>query len=140
MNEQVFTITTSACAVSLVISTPSFSSVPTITSASTRFLAQPSEIMPTRTGRAIESCFIKDRTPYVTKTLGATLGVSEMGQPIVLFGAVCVQAPQPLSIVVKNWAAGVWFANRVVRARSAGPLSWAGNVVVGAFAWGGAEL
>src|ERR1035441_10342225 len=75
MNEQVFTITTSACAVSLVISTPSFRSVPTITSASTRFLAQPSEIMPTRTGRAIESCFIKDRTPYVRKTLGATLGV-----------------------------------------------------------------
>src|ERR1035437_2504898 len=75
MNEQVFTITTSACAVSLVISTPSLSSVPTITSASTRFLAQPSEIIPTRTGRAIESCFIKDRTPYVRKTLAATLGV-----------------------------------------------------------------
>src|ERR1017187_484520 len=42
MNEQVFTINTSACAVSLVTSTPSFSSVPTITSASTRFFAQPS--------------------------------------------------------------------------------------------------
>ena len=60
MNEQVFTITTSACAVSLVISTPSFSSVPTITSASTRFFAQPSEIIPTRTGRFACS-FIKDR-------------------------------------------------------------------------------
>src|ERR1035437_7721295 len=79
MNEQVFTITTSACAVSLVISTPSFSSVPTITSASTRFLAQPSEIKPTRTGRSMESCFIKDRSPYVRETLGATLGVWGLG-------------------------------------------------------------
>src|SRR5664280_1044892 len=73
MNEQVFTITTSACAVSLVTSTPSFSSVPTISSASTRFLAQPSEIMPTRTGRSLESSFIKDRSHYVTDTAGATL-------------------------------------------------------------------
>src|SRR5664279_5061646 len=64
MNEQVLTITTSACAVSLVISTPSLSSVPIITSASTRFLAQPSEITPTRIGRSLDSCFIKDRLSY----------------------------------------------------------------------------
>ena len=44
MNEQVFTITTSAWRASLVISIPSRSSVPTITSASTRFFAHPSEI------------------------------------------------------------------------------------------------
>src|ERR1035441_2646370 len=73
MNEQVFTITTSACAVSLVISTPSFSSVPTITSESTRFLAQPREIKPTRTGGSMECCFIKDRSPYVRETPGATV-------------------------------------------------------------------
>ena len=51
MNEHVFTITTSACAASLVISTPPFISEPSMISASTRFLAQPSEISPTRTGR-----------------------------------------------------------------------------------------
>ena len=59
-----------------------------------------------------------------------------MGQLIVLFGAVRVQAPEPLCIVANNWAAGVWFASRVVRARSAGPLSWAGNMVAALFASG----
>ena len=63
-----FTISTSAAAVSLVTSTPSFSSVPTITSASTRFLAQPSEIIPTRTGRALESFFISRR---VARAIGS---------------------------------------------------------------------
>ena len=53
MNEQVFTMTTSASAASFVISTPSLSSEPSMISASTRFLAQPSEIIPTRTGAAL---------------------------------------------------------------------------------------
>ncbi len=50
MNEQVFTMTTSASLASLVIWIPSFSNEPSMISASTRFLAQPSEIMPTRSG------------------------------------------------------------------------------------------
>ena len=51
MKEQVLTMTASACAASLVISTPPFISEPSMISASTRFLAQPSEIKPTRSGR-----------------------------------------------------------------------------------------
>src|SRR2546425_2128131 len=50
MNEQVLTITASAAAESFVISTPAFRSEPSMISASTRFLAQPSEISPTRSG------------------------------------------------------------------------------------------
>ncbi len=50
MKEQVLTMTASALAASLVISTPLLSSEPSMISASTRFLAQPSEIMPTRKG------------------------------------------------------------------------------------------
>ena len=65
MNEHVFTITTSACAASFTISTPSFNSEPTMISASTRFLAQPREIMPTRTGRSVDFGF-KGRTLYAT--------------------------------------------------------------------------
>ena len=52
MNEQVLTITTSAAAASLVISTPSLISEPSMISASTRFLAQPREIRPTFNGRS----------------------------------------------------------------------------------------
>src|SRR6059036_3289319 len=59
INEQVFTITTSASPGSFVISTPSFSSVPSIISASTRFLAQPSEIRPTRMGLFMDTSLIK---------------------------------------------------------------------------------
>src|ERR1017187_8521391 len=59
MNEQVLTMTASACVASLVISTPLFISEPSIISASTRFLAQPSEIKPTRNGRSAEFSFIK---------------------------------------------------------------------------------
>src|SRR4029077_4917469 len=70
-NEHVLTITTSAAAASLVISTPSFSSVPSMISASTRFLAQPSEIKPTRNGRFSGSFCIKDRTPYAKPRVGA---------------------------------------------------------------------
>jgi hypothetical protein len=58
MNEQVLMITTSACAASLVISMPSSSSLPSMISASTRFLAHPSEISPTRTGRSVTLSFI----------------------------------------------------------------------------------
>jgi ornithine cyclodeaminase/alanine dehydrogenase-like protein (mu-crystallin family) len=45
------TAAASALAASLVISTPLLSSEPSMISASTRFLAQPSEMMPTRNGR-----------------------------------------------------------------------------------------
>ena len=51
MKEHVFTMTASACVASFVISTPLFISEPSMISASTRFLAQPSEIKPTRKGR-----------------------------------------------------------------------------------------
>src|ERR1700677_1107427 len=50
IKEQVFTMTTSAWRASLVISSPLLSRDPSIISASTRFLAQPREINPTRTG------------------------------------------------------------------------------------------
>src|SRR5438105_4779192 len=50
MNAHVLTITASALAASLTISRPSFSNEPSMISVSTRFLAQPSEIRPTRTG------------------------------------------------------------------------------------------
>src|SRR6266568_584750 len=72
MKEQVLTITTSAPLVSLVICTPSFSSVPSIISASTRFLAQPSEINPTRNGRSVDSCVITDHSAYGMDTAVAT--------------------------------------------------------------------
>src|SRR5258705_7751223 len=61
MKEHVFTITASAPAASLVISTPLFSSEPSMISASTRFLAQPSEIRPTRRGRCSVVLLIKGR-------------------------------------------------------------------------------
>src|SRR6266850_6251795 len=56
INEQVFTMTASACATSLVISIPSFSKEPSMISASTRFLAHPSEIIPTRCGFGWRFC------------------------------------------------------------------------------------
>src|ERR1043165_8066904 len=62
MKEQVLTMTTSALAASLVISTPLFTSEPSIISASTRFLAQPREISPTRTG--FLSFSVTGRTSY----------------------------------------------------------------------------
>ncbi len=58
MNEQVLTITTSASAGSLVISTPSFMSDPSMISASTRFLAQPKEMSPTLIGDGFEALLI----------------------------------------------------------------------------------
>src|SRR6266851_1083424 len=72
MKEQVLTITTSAPLVSLVICTPPFSSVPSMISASTRFLAQPSEINPTRNGRSMDSCVITDHSAYGMDTAVAT--------------------------------------------------------------------
>src|SRR5581483_6957120 len=57
IKEQVFTMTTSASAAWLVISMPSFRSDPSMISASTRFLAQPREMSPTRTGLGAESDF-----------------------------------------------------------------------------------
>ena len=53
IKEQVLTINASASVGSLVISIPSAISEPSITSASTRFLAHPSEIIPTRVGAAV---------------------------------------------------------------------------------------
>ena len=50
IKEQVLTMTASALAASLVISTPPLRSEPSMISASTRFLAQPREIKPTRNG------------------------------------------------------------------------------------------
>ena len=58
MNEQVLTIITSACAASFVISMPSFMSEPSMISASTRFLAQPSEMRPTLSGAALDFGFV----------------------------------------------------------------------------------
>ena len=62
MKEQVLTMTTSALAASLVISTPLFTSEPSMISASTRFFAQPREINPTRTG--FLSVSVTGRTRY----------------------------------------------------------------------------
>src|SRR5664279_1578482 len=108
MNEHVFTINTSACAVSLVTSTPSFNSVPTITSASTRFFAQPSEIMPTRTGRSLEFSFIKDRTHYATDTAGATLRLGQERNRAHLGNATTRQQRKPPACVVPTslWLVG----------------------------------
>ena len=64
MNEQVLTMTTSARAASLVISTPALSSEPSMISASTRFLAHPREISPTRKGRSLAVVFGTGRAPY----------------------------------------------------------------------------
>ena len=50
MNEHVFTINASASAGSLVTSIPCLSNDPSMISASTRFLAHPSETIPTRRG------------------------------------------------------------------------------------------
>src|SRR5581483_4215264 len=79
MNEQVLTITTSASAASLVISMPPFIREPSMISASTRFFAQPREIMPTRTGRAAELffSFIKARYPKRCFANRATLETAE---------------------------------------------------------------
>src|SRR5689334_17408988 len=46
MNAQVFTTSTSACDASAVISCPSFSAMPSMTSESTRFFGHPSETNP----------------------------------------------------------------------------------------------
>ena len=73
MNEQVLTITTSACPASLVISKPACNRVPSMISASTRFLAQPSEIIPTRTGRSVEFAVIKGRSRYDREMAEATV-------------------------------------------------------------------
>ena len=51
MKEQVLTMTASASAGSFTISTPPLSNDPSMISASTRFLAQPSEMSPTVRGR-----------------------------------------------------------------------------------------
>jgi hypothetical protein len=53
MKEQVLTITASAWDASLTISMPSFRSDPSMISASTRFLAHPREMSPTRRGREV---------------------------------------------------------------------------------------
>src|SRR5258706_1413380 len=60
IKEPVLTISGSACSAELVISTPAFSKVPSMISPSTRFLAQPREISPTRTGRFVCSLCIKN--------------------------------------------------------------------------------
>src|SRR5688572_21489418 len=73
MNEQVFTITTSAFAASFVISTPSLMSEPSMISASTRFLAQPSEISPTCNGRSLDFSLVTGPTDYPTRYAEAIL-------------------------------------------------------------------
>src|ERR1035437_3295055 len=67
MKEQVLTMTASACAASLVISTPPLSSKPSMISASTRFLAQPSEIKPTRSGRGLEFFLVTGKSNYANE-------------------------------------------------------------------------
>src|ERR1039458_8929122 len=67
MNEQVLTMTASACAASFVISTPPLSSEPSMISASTRFLAQPREISPTRNGRSLEIFFVTEESAYAKR-------------------------------------------------------------------------
>src|SRR5437660_1214044 len=57
MKEQVLTIRTSALSALLVISMPCEINEPSMTSASTRFLAQPREISPTRIGGCLELPF-----------------------------------------------------------------------------------
>src|SRR2546429_2398579 len=64
MNEQVLTMTASARAASLTISAPSFSSEPSMISASARFLAQPSEIRPMRKGRRVVGPFVTGWRSY----------------------------------------------------------------------------
>src|SRR6185437_12589951 len=86
MNEHVLTMTTSACEASLVISTPLFRSEPSMISASTRFLAQPREIRPTRTGLSADFSFIKD--DHITPSKGwrqlRWMGVSLDGRILTL--------------------------------------------------------
>ena len=69
IKEQVLTINASASVGSLVISNPSAIKEPSITSASTRFFAHPSEIIPTREGEA------------VSDFLWATLGTGRRAYP-----------------------------------------------------------
>src|SRR5665213_2414630 len=67
MKEQVLTITASALAASLVISTPFFNSEPSMISASTRFLAQPSEIKPTRSGLELGFFLVTEKSGWVNR-------------------------------------------------------------------------
>src|SRR4026209_1702441 len=64
MKEQVLTMSASASAALFVTSTPPLRREPSMISASTRFLAQPREIKPTRTGRSAASVFIRERSTY----------------------------------------------------------------------------
>src|SRR5438093_217743 len=76
MKEQVLTITASASVASLVITTPSLSSAPSMISASTRFLAQPRETKPILMGRSVGRAFINERPVY-----GPGSGQAMSGQP-----------------------------------------------------------
>src|ERR1043166_142685 len=80
MNEQVLTMTTSAWAASLVIFMPSFRSEPSISSPSTRFLAQPREISPTRTGCSTGFFFIS-KTGQNTRALSPRSGIENPKYP-----------------------------------------------------------
>ena len=67
MKAQVFTTSTSACDASAVISCPSFSAMPSMTSESTRFLGHPKETNPifigsTQCNRRSEGCKDQERT------------------------------------------------------------------------------
>src|ERR1035437_3892555 len=67
MKEQVLTMRASTCAASFVISTQPLSSKPSMISASTRFLAQPSEIKPTRSGRGLEFFLVTGKSNYANE-------------------------------------------------------------------------
>src|SRR5688572_6876280 len=72
MNAQVFTTSTSACAASAVISCPSFSAIPSITSESTRFLGHPKDTNPIFTGTT--QCSILPMRAHFLAAVVALLG------------------------------------------------------------------
>ena len=73
MKEQVLTMTASARVASLVISTPLLRSEPSMISASTRFLAQPREINPTRSGRSLEFFLVTGNSSYAKRRAGSKI-------------------------------------------------------------------
>src|SRR5260221_103394 len=100
MNEHVLTINTSAFEASLMISTPSLSKVPTMTSESTRFLAQPKEINPTRNGRCDESFIYWTR--FLERNWSVRLLKAAQGQDLVWCGGLRAKlnlGPEPPSAI-----------------------------------------
>src|SRR2546422_9958901 len=81
MKEQVLTITTSAFLASLMISMPAPSREPSMISASTRFLAQPREIRPTRTGRFAFLSSIEKARQVTPSSSPSANGINLRGGP-----------------------------------------------------------